>query len=118
MADTSSPLPIDWDEWRSQWQAWVNAHPTLRPFNRHHHGMNPFAGPKNFLADEVLGVFVTPAGRRVELSEVTFPDLSKPSWLGEKRRYVGITWDGIGGRDTGLAESWAELADLLGVKEG
>lgn len=104
MADEQQ-FPIDWTEWDKAWHAWTQAHAMRRSHAR-------FPG-KNFLADEVLGVY-SMNGRAVELSAVTFPDLGSGS-MERKRRYVGITWLGDDGStiNGGLASTFADLDELL-----
>jgi hypothetical protein len=106
MSDETT-FPVDWDEWWQEWSAWrANKSTALAP-NRSGYRFPP----KNFMADEILGVWEI-AGRVVELSEVTF-DLGR-----ERSRSVGVT---IGDPETGehhnggLAHSWRELENLLGV---
>jgi hypothetical protein len=104
-------FPIDWNEWHEQWRNWRTAYGLK---NAHHY---PFPG-KNFLADEVLGVYNV-RGRTVELSEVTFPNLSerdaKTGRLIERRnRFVGVTWFDNGECVSGgLAESFSQLEAIL-----
>lgn len=113
---SSDPFPLDWNEWRTQWNEWRdNAH------GLNHYSHNPFP-PKNFLADEVLGVFRVGANI-VELSEVTFPNLSDRDENGRlidrRDRYVGITY-WIGGETQGcesggIVSSFAQLETALGL---
>jgi len=118
MQDTATTgLPLDWDEWRKEWKAWKSAHEDdLRPIG----AMRSAFPGKNFLADEVLGVWKV-NGRAVELSEVVFPNLSErdaaTGRLIEKRiRSIGITFDGVGTKGTGaVVGSFAELENALGL---
>lgn len=103
-------FPLDWDQWRRDWAKWETAS-GLRKAPR-----NPWARKgKNFLADSVLGVYRTRSGRTVELSEVTFPNLSERDaatgrLLSFETRYIGLTFeDG----ETGLVRSFTELVDAL-----
>lgn len=67
--DKDAPFPLDWNEWRKQWNEWKRSETRLLKSNY------KFPG-KNFIADEVLGVygisFSDGSGRVVELSETTF----------------------------------------------
>ena len=116
MSDTetpSVPLPIDWNAWRTQLHDWLSAHPGVRAVSRRR---TPFdAVDRNLLADDIVGIFRLPTGRIVELSEVTFPDLSEPSWNARRLRYVGLTFDAPGTGDTALVDSWAALTAALGL---
>ena len=95
MTTTTDTLPIDRNAWRAQWDAFKAEH--LAPFARSSWNF----GPKNFLADEVLGKWSINE-RNVELSEVTFT-------IGETHRYIGVTFgDGLR-NEAGLASSFAEL---------
>jgi hypothetical protein len=107
-------FPIDWNEWSAAWHQWLTAHadklgPTLTRFPG-----------KNVLADEVLGTFEI-EGRTVELSEVTFPNLSERDereiLKNERHRFVGICWekDAQDSRESALAENFDELERLLGI---
>lgn len=113
MSETETPFPIDWNAWRTELHDWLAAHPELHAVSKRG---TPFADvDRNLMADEVIGLFRLPGGRLVELSEVTFPDLSRPSWSAERRRYVGVTFDGPGAMSSGdLCESWADLERQLG----
>jgi hypothetical protein len=94
------PFPTDWREWHTLWQQWESSQNILRPTSY------KFPGGKNFLADEVLGVWALklPDGtaRNVELSEVTFPNLSERDEAGrlirKTVRGVGITYADASGR--------------------
>lgn len=103
-----SEFPIDYDEWRAEWRDWLGR----QTFGRVR--KSPFEG-KNFLADEILGVWRI-GGQAVELSSVTFPNLSERDERGrliEKRnRMVGITReDG----STAVVRGFQELEDALTV---
>lgn len=109
-AARTEELPLDWDEWRSEWRTWENAHAAQM-----RRTPSPFQG-KNFLADDVLGVWKV-NGRTVELSEMTFPNLEVRDpqtgrlLEGHKRR-VGITFaDG----ETAVVGSFAQLEQVLGL---
>lgn len=109
MTATTKPFPLDWDQWRDQWMQWRGDHPEIARARK-----NPFRG-KNFLADDVLGVYRI-NGRTVELSEVTFPNLSDRDDNGNlirgNFRYIGATFeDGA----TDLARSFADLERILGL---
>jgi hypothetical protein len=99
-------LPLDWDEWRNEWSEWLTA-------NRHRLGETRERFPgKNFLADERLGTWKV-NGRLVELSEVTFPNLTERDDEGrlirETVRGIGITY-GIGADAAGaVVHSFHEL---------
>jgi len=55
-------------------------------------------------------------GRDVELSEVTMPDFSQPSYLADHRRFIGITYANPEGAR--VVDSWDELnAELFGAEE-
>lgn len=76
---------------------------------------------KNFIADEVLGTWSV-NGRNVELSEVTFPNLSERDENGRLKqfqvRYIGITFGTGGGSDapdSPLVSTFAELERELGI---
>lgn len=102
-----STFPTDWNAWRVLWQEWKESHAgdMRRPKVR--------AAGKNFLAGDVLGTWEI-GGRTVELSEVTFPDLSS---RGETVRYVGVSYvradRSIDGGE--LVRSFAELERELGI---
>jgi hypothetical protein len=86
----SAPLPIDWNEWNRLYAAWRQHNKGRMARLSSYKGF----GDKNFMADDVLGVWrIKHAGETVavELSEVTFPDLTKPR-SGERARFVGITY--------------------------
>lgn len=108
MQATTDPLPLDWDEWRTLWAEWRTAHPEIARVR------SPFKG-KNFLADEILGVYRVGA-RTVELSELTFPNLSERDESGRlidgHARMIGLTFaDGA----TALVRSFAGLEEALGI---
>jgi hypothetical protein len=110
--DRSEPFPINWNIWHTQWGEWFDAHAG--------HFLNtswrfPAA---NFLADDRLGTWSV-NGRNVELSEVTFPDLSRPGALANnyRNRYVGITFSTGAGAESALASTFAELEEALGIGE-
>ena len=108
--DAEKTFPADWTEWDSQWHAWLDAHKLPRSGKR--------IPGRNMLADEVLGTFRM-NGHAVELSAVTFPNLSERDENGhlisETHRYVGISWYGEGGRSIngGLVNTFADLDELL-----
>lgn len=111
--DRDAQFPTDWNEWWKVWTAWKRHHDLLPTSYR-------FPG-KNLLADEVLGTFSI-NGRNVELSEVTFPNLSERDENGRLRdhrvRMVGITF-GIGVDQAGaVATTFAELERELGLDSG
>lgn len=98
---------IDYDDWRSEWSAWLAAHPLKRT-------RSPFKG-RNFLADDILGVFQV-GGQAVELSEVTFPNLSDRDSRGRlierQNRMIGITReDGT----TDVVDSFTALETALNL---
>ena len=104
-------FPLDWNEWRKQWDAWRATSGLYRSRK------NPWTYKgKNFLADAVLGVYRASNGRIVELSEVTFPNLSERDERGnlirDEYRYIGLTFDN---GDTGLVRSFAELEREIGL---
>jgi hypothetical protein len=111
MIATSNPLPMDYFEWRTEWSDWLQ-----RNQDRLHHlrERSPFRG-KNFLADEVLGVWRV-NGRTVELSSVTFPNFEDRDPVtgrlleGYKRR-IGITFED----GTDVVDTFAELERVLGL---
>lgn len=101
-------FPIDYAEWRAEWRAWIDSHPMPKPRS------NPFKG-RNFLADEILGVWRV-GGQAVELSAVTFPNLSERDVRGNlidtRVRSVGITReDGT----TDVVNSFPDLERALEV---
>jgi hypothetical protein len=102
-------FPLDWYEFRDQWHAWVREHlPKL------HNTEYIFKG-KNFMADDVLGVWEI-NGRNVEIATFTFPDLTKPGWSADRVRSVGVTF---GDSDSGgVVHSFTELEELLGIDPG
>jgi hypothetical protein len=99
----SATFPLDWHEWRRQWHQWRSENAErLQPTGY------KFPSERNFMADEVLGVFHV-NGRNVELSEVRFLD----------RRSVGVTYgEGSGTyvpESGGLFDNFADLeAELFG----
>jgi hypothetical protein len=103
MTDSGETFPLDWNEWRTQWAAWKADH-------AEHLGRSSYRfGRKNFMADEVLGVWSI-NGRPVELSEVTFG----------ANRYVGITFGSASGSDrpdAPLVSTFAELEHELGLDQ-
>lgn len=106
-------LPLDWDEWRREWQTWRLEHAyALEP--------RPKCIPgKNLLADEIIGTFcVLPTGRTVELSEVTFPDLTtrdaRGNLTGATVRGIGLTF--ADDRTGNVVHSWPELETALGLE--
>lgn len=106
---------VDWNEWRKEWNEW-------RQTYRLNTVRSPFPN-KNMLADEVIGTYqvITVKGGKlvVELSEVTFPNLSDRDpqtgrLLDTRHRYVGLAWWKDGGIvNGGLAETFEELEQLL-----
>ena len=111
--DKDAAFPVDWNDWRTEWKTWREEHSAdLKPSSWRF-------PPKNFMADDVIGVFSI-SGRNVELSEVTFPDLSKQGSIGSgnRVRYVGVTSDtGAGTENGGLASTFAELERALGLTD-
>ena len=115
MTDKEAPFPIDWNDWKRLWDAWKIEHADqLRPTNFRFPGTN-------LLADEKLGTWSI-GGRNVELSEVTFPNLSERDESGrliDKRvRMVGITFrtGAMPDRpDQPVVTTFAELERELGL---
>lgn len=106
--ETIFTLPLDWDEWRRQWNEWRNSHSEiLKPASK-------FKPGKNFLADEILGVYSV-NGRLVEISELTFPNLSERDERGFLLRHdvraIGLTFE-EGGT---VVHSFEELERELGI---
>lgn len=109
MTTNGEPFPLDWNEWRGQWEAWRSARASdLKPTSFRFPG-------KNFMADAILGTWAI-NDRNVELSELTFPDLSKPPMSGEQVRLVGVTF-GTGAMSDGgaVVATFAELEEVLGL---
>ena len=117
--DRNARFPVDWSEWRPLWDAWITEQLETGQLTRSSYRFPP----ANFLADEVLGVYgvrgPNGTGRAVELSEVTFPDLSESA---SKRgrpsmaRYVGVTFgSGSGTESGGIASTFGELERALGL---
>lgn len=108
--NTATALPLDWDEWRTEWSDWLQRNQDAM----HYVSRSPFAG-KNFLADEVLGVWKV-NGRTVELSEMTFPNLEDRDERGmlirEDRRRIGVTF---ADDETAVVGSFAALEEVLGL---
>ena len=113
---STDPFPLDWNEFRRLWSAWladVQAGGQLARFK----GRTPFKG-KNFMADEIIGVFHGPEwGVLVELSEVKMPDFgARPQ---RDVRYIGVTFGNVKTGETwvpepsGLAASFAGLAAIV-----
>jgi len=107
-------FPLDYDQWRREWVAWCARQERTGTFRGIRN--SPFTG-RNFLADEVLGVW-TVCGRAVELSSVVFPNLEErdaaTGKLIDKRiRRIGITF----GDETEprVVGSFSELEDALGI---
>jgi hypothetical protein len=114
MTETETPLPIDWDDWRRELHDWLAAHPELHAVSKR--GTPFYDIDRNLMADDVIGLFRLPSGRLVELSEVTFPDLTRPSRSADRRRYIGVTFDGPGAAASGdLSDSWTHLERQLGL---
>jgi len=115
MSHKTDTLPRDWNEWRRQWCAWKAAHETRMIGVR-----SPFPGLQdNMLADENLGWYRV-NGRTVELSAVTFPNLSERDERGFLKtydvRYIGLTYADDGDRTAGpLVDSFAALETELGI---
>lgn len=107
--DTTTELPMDWNQWRAMWEEWRGGFESRWAVRRGVTG-NPFPG-KNMLADEILGTWTLGEPgtdgtrlRPVELSEATF--------MG--RRIIGVTVDGVGTAGQGTTVStFAELDDVL-----
>lgn len=107
--DTTTELPMDWNQWRAMWDEWREGFETRAGVRRGVAG-NPFPG-KNMLADEILGTWTLGEPgtdgtrlRPVELSEATF--------MG--RRIIGVTVDGVGTAGQGTTVStFAELDNVL-----
>lgn len=109
-----TPFPLGWDQWRTQWLAWKDAHTGPGGLLPAHKDVR-FPG-KNFMADEILGVWKLPSGRHVELSEVTFPDLTKPPTRTDYKRFVGITFMVNGITEAGdVVDTFAALEHALGL---
>lgn len=116
MQDTvTDRLPLDWDEWQNEWKRWKAAHvEDLREY----HGQRIHG--KNFLADDVLGTWKI-NGRVVELSEVTFPNLSERDaqtgrLIDRRDRMIGITYkNGDESESGGVVSSFAELESALEI---
>lgn len=107
-------FPIDWDEWQTEWKAWLRKHNLdLRPTVER-------IGGANLLADEKLGTWKV-NGRVVELSELTFPNLEErdaaTGRLKDHRvRAIGITIkNGEESESGGVVKSFDELEEALGV---
>ena len=103
-------LPLDWDKWRTEWADWLQRNQG----EMHYLRSSPFKG-KNFLADQILGVWRI-SGRTVELCEMTFPNLEDRDERGmlirEERRRIGVTFaDG----ETAVVGSFAALEKVLGI---
>lgn len=115
MTTSNDLFPLDWDQWRTQWDAWKQDHADRL-------GRSTFRFPdKNFLADEILGVWSV-NGRNVELSEVTFPNLTERDEHGHlirrQVRFIGITFGTGAGCDTPdqpVVRSFAQLEHELGL---
>lgn len=110
MNAATSTLPMDYNEWRSEWREWREAHAAQLIDVRR----SPFKG-KNFLADEVLGVWKV-NGRTVELSSVTFPnfedrDPDTGRLLEGYKRRIGVTFED----DTDVVDTFAQLEKVLGL---
>ena len=112
MYDKNAPFPMDWDEWVRAWAQWKYAHRTRMEDV-------PKAIPgKNFLADEIIGTYKID-GRIVELSGVTFPNLSERDpktgrLLDHYNRFVGVTFKGHDGEQP-LAANFKQLEEALGL---
>lgn len=109
--ETDQVFPADWTEWRQGWQEWKSAHvEDLRPTSFRFPG-------KNFMADEILGTWSV-KGRNVELSEVTFPNLSERDENGQLRRFqvrsIGITFESDASSSP-LVCTFGELERELGL---
>jgi len=105
---TADGFSLDWNEWRREWRDWSAAHADRMAPTR-----SPFQG-KNFLADEVLGVWKV-NGRTVELSEMTFPNLGERDERGalihKDVRRIGVTFQD----ETAVVGSFAKLEEVLGL---
>jgi hypothetical protein len=105
-------FPLDWNEWRKEWNEWREAHADALKTTRER-----FPG-KNFLATEKLGTWNI-GGRIVEMSEMTFPNLTERDESGRLKRYdirgIGLTF-GVGVAGEGdVVHSWDELNEALGI---
>jgi len=117
--DREARFPTDWSEWRPMWEAWIAAQLESGRLTRSGYRFPP----ANFLADEVLGVYgvrgPNGTGRTVELSEVTFPDLSESAHRRgrpQMARYVGVTFGQASGTESGgIAATFAELERALSL---
>lgn len=106
--ETIFTLPLDWNEWRAEWSGWRASHAdNLKPARK-------FKPGKNFLADEILGTFKV-NGRLVEISELTFPNLSERDERGflihKDVRAIGLTFEDGGT----VVHSFQELERELGL---
>jgi hypothetical protein len=110
MIDRTAPFPMDWNAWRVLWGAWLAEQEANGTLTR-----SSFRFPgKNFLADEILGVWRV-EGRTAELSETTFPSL-EPGSRGAHHRFVGVTFGtGAGMEAGGVAGTFEELERALGI---
>ena len=113
MTETSTmTLPLDWNEWRKEWRDWFAAHKAdFKPTRKRFPG-------KNFLANETLGTWSVNR-KIVELSELTFPNLSERDergfLLNHDVRAIGITY-GVGVDGSGsVVHSFEELERELGL---
>jgi hypothetical protein len=102
-------LPMDYHDWRKEWNEWKAANANyLKDVRR-----SPFQG-KNFLADQILGVWSV-NGRIVELSEVVFPNFVERDANGHLMHYdvrrIGLTFED----DTAVVDSFSELEEVLGL---
>jgi len=101
-------LPLDYFAWRREWRKWEETNAARMTRTR-----SPFQD-KNFLADAILGTWKV-NGRVVELSEMTFPNLTerddRRELIRKDVRGIGITWQD----DTAVVGSFAELERTLGL---
>lgn len=104
---TKGDLPLDWNEWRAQWEAWQDRLGPQMPWSERGKG---FPTERNVLADEILGYWRI-NGRDVELSEVRFNMGALPE---RGVRGIGITF-AVGQGDAVIAWSFSELEQLLGL---
>lgn len=108
-----TPFPRDWNQWRALWEEWLEVGQFLRSEVRFLQRTSyRFEGGKNFLAEEILGVFRdTHTGRLFELSESTFLEI-RGIGITEMKFVDGelvIDHDGA----SGVVHSFAELETVV-----